>query len=134
MQNPNNALFLFLKELVMRFSTKSPVFFKVFQVISGVFVLIVAVPEFLTMFNIQLPQVFNDGLQKVITGLSTGILFVSAMTSQSTPAGVDINGNVLKKTNDVKLPFTDAKEKKQLLKQDIVDEMVVAGKIDPKNY
>ncbi len=133
MQTNNNAFILFLKELVLRVSSKSPKFFQILQIISGAFVLITGLPDFLSLLGITIPEVWNEHLNTAIAWASRGMFLISLLTTQSKPIGIDVNGNILKSTNETKLPFTDLQEKKQVAKQDSVKELVVTGTVNPKD-
>lgn len=128
--NNQNALLLFLKELILRFSTKSPLFFKILGGISMGLVLITGVPEFLQAIGVDLPTLWNEKLNSAIAWASRIGFIFSMLTTQSTATAVDVNGNVLKVTNEKKLPFTAAKEHKALVKnQDTIPEMVKTGTV-----
>jgi len=127
--NTSNPLILWIIEMFQRLMTKSPTFFKVWKVITGIPVLIIAIPDALQLLNIHLPQVFSAHIQDVVGWASTAMLFMSFLPSQSTPVAVDVNGNILKTTNDLTLPFTANSEQKALLKQDLVKEMVTTGNV-----
>lgn len=127
----NNLFIKWLQENIQRLFTKSPLFFKIWMGISGAFVLVTAIPEALTIFKIDLPQLFNDTLQKIISGASTGMFLMALMTTQSKAVGVDVNGNILKKTDEKQLPFTSVQEVKEVAKKsDTINELVVTGKVD----
>jgi hypothetical protein len=114
----NSNLFLsWLQENIQRFFTSSPLFFKWWQRISYALILITAVPEFLQMFDINLPEPFNTVFSKVVLAASIGILWMARLASQSTPIAVSQSGDVLKKTNEAKLPFTAKAEKKEATKE-----------------
>lgn len=107
----------FLKEIVLRFSTKSPKFFKIWQIVSGVFVVITGVPEVLNLLDIHLPDLFNDKLELIVKWASRGIFLMAAMTTQSTIVAVGPGGMPLKATNEEKLPFTASQEVKAMEKK-----------------
>lgn len=67
----NNAFIKFIQELINRLGEKSPKFWKVLRIIFAIPTVVVAVPEALKLFNVELPQLFNDSLQKVIAGFAT---------------------------------------------------------------
>lgn len=110
---PQNNLFVaFLKELFQRFSTKSPKFFRIFQLLSGVCTALTGLPEFLQMMGINLPPELTVLQNKAVAYASMGVLFTSLMTTQSKPMGTKEDGSILKQTDENKLPFTAANEVK----------------------
>jgi hypothetical protein len=117
----NNPLILFLQELFLRFSAKSPVFFKVWQVITGIPVLIIALPEALRIMHIDLPQVFSQHIQTIVSYAASGMFIMSLMTTQGKTVAVDQNGAPIKQSNADKLPFTTKVETKAVIK-DIADD------------
>lgn len=123
MQNAN--VLTFLQELVKRFSTKSPLFFKVWIFISTTLVLITGIPEFLTVANIHIPDLWNEHVTRAVAWASRAALFMSLLTTQSKSVGVTSDtGTVIKATNEKLLPFTAAVEQKSAEKHS-VDEVEV---------
>lgn len=116
-----NPLIAWIQELFLRLTSKSPAFFKVWQILSGVPVLIIALPNALQLLNIHLPQIFDQHVQDVVGWASTAMLLMSLLSTQSKTVAVDQNGNPIKQTNPDKLPFTAMKEVKSVIK-DIQDE------------
>jgi len=110
----------FLQELIKRFQTKSPLFFKIWMFISGALVLITGVPEFLTTMNIHIPDLWNVKVTLAVAWASRAALFMSLLTTQSKSVGVTETGTVIKITNDKLLPFTAATEQKVAVKSDTV--------------
>ena len=126
----NNALINWLVENVQRLFMKSPKFFKVWKIILSVPVLIIALPNALKLFNIHLPQVFNDKITIAVSWASTAALIFSFFPTQSIPVATDQNGTPIKQTDTIKLPFTAQAEEKQMQKQiDNPDIMVTQIKI-----
>lgn len=114
----SNPLIAWLKESILRLSTKSPKFFKIWQLISGALVIITGLPDALHLMNIQIPDVWDESVTKAVAWASRGIFLMSMMTTQSTPVAIDQNGTPIKKTNEAKLPFTAIQEKKEIAKED----------------
>lgn len=113
----NNLFLSWLQENIQRFFTSSPLFFKWWQRISYALILITAVPEFLQMFDVELPPPFNTYLSKAVMFCSIGILWMARLASQSVPIAVSQSGDVLKKTDTAKLPFTAKAEKIEATKE-----------------
>lgn len=111
MQPQTNMLIAFLQELLQRFFTKSPKFFRIWQMITAIAAAITGIPETLAYFNITLPPALSIFENKFIAAVSTGMFIMSAMTSQSKIAGTR-NGEPVKQTDACALPFTAAQEKK----------------------
>ena len=107
-----NPLLAFLQEFFQRLSTKSPKFFRVIQLITAITTIITGLPEFLKMFNIALPQALSALENKTIAIATMTAFLISKLTTQSTPVAQTESGQVLKTTNEEKLPFTAASELK----------------------
>lgn len=121
MKKPNIVL-AFIQENLQRLFTKSPTFFKVWTFISGALVLITGLPAFIDMLNINgfhIPDLWNEAVTKSVGYASSGILLMSLLTTQSPPAGTTTTGEVIKSTDQKKLPFTAAKEQKIADKKDL---------------
>lgn len=115
---PSNNILAFLQEMVQRLFLKSPKFFRVWQLISGALVLITGIPQLLAAFSVKLPEEINNNLTTAIGWASRGIFIMSLMTTQSKPAAIDSEtGEVLKKTNSERLPFTANSEIKEAEKK-----------------
>lgn len=108
--NTNNPLFQFLQELFLRFSAKSPTFFKIWQLISSILVAVTGLPDFLQMFGITLPAPWNALESKAVAFAAAGVLFMSLLTTQSKVTSKTEDGALLKKTDETKLPFTASQE------------------------
>ena len=108
-QKPN-MLIAFLQELLQRFFTKSPKFFRIWQWISASAAAITGLPEALAYFNITLPPSLSVFQNKFITAVTLGMWVMSRLTTQSKIVGSDENGVKLKQTNADALPFTAAAE------------------------
>jgi len=106
----NNQVLNFLQEMLQRLFTKSPMFFKVWVFISSAFVLITGVPDFLSMFHVQIPNLWNEHVTQAVAWSSRAMLFMSALTTQSKPTAITEDGTILKKTDEKKLPFTAKNE------------------------
>lgn len=128
-----NPLIQWIAEMFQRLISKSPTFFKVWKIIAGIPFLIIALPNALQVLNIHLPQVFSTHIQDIVGWASTAMLFMSFLPTQSTATGVDKDGNILKKTNEDKLPFTVAQEQKALeKKQSTVPQLESVGTVSTK--
>lgn len=133
-----NPLIAFLQETFLRLKAKSPTFFKVWQIITGIPVLIIALPEALRIMNIDLPQVFDQHIQTIVGWASTGMFLMTLLSVQSKTVAVDQNGTAVKQTDPAQLPFTAIKEKKAVDKvQDnpatpSVEEVVLRNPMPPK--
>ena len=110
-----NMLIAFLQEFLQRFFTKSPKFFRIWQLITAIGAAITGIPEAAQQLGINIPSLISHPLGKFIAAISTGMFIMSALTTQSKIVGVDNStGNVLKSTNSTDLPFTAAVENKKL--------------------
>lgn len=113
-----NPLLLFLQEFFKRLATKSPLFFRIIYYISAGAALVTGLPGLLQELNVDLPE-WMDVIQNKIIAIASSTAFVIAkLTTQSTAVAVTPSGEVLKKTNEEKLPFTAATEQKAAEKAD----------------
>lgn len=124
--NPDtNPLVLFLRELFFRFKTKSPKFFKVWQIITGALMLITGVPGVLELLTIPVPDVWNAVMQKTIAKVAAGMFFMSLISTQSKTIGVTKDGQAVKQTNPNLLPFTSMLENKIAASQPVISTEVI---------
>lgn len=114
--NNQPMLLLWLQENIQRLFSSSPVFFKVWQIISTVVLLVTGVPELLAYFNVLLPEPFNTFESKTVAIAAAVGLFMSSLTAQSKPVDTTHTGDVIKKVNKKQLPFTNESDKKTLKK------------------
>ncbi len=122
----SNQLLNFLIECFKRLTAKSPTFFKVWKVITGIPVLIIALPDALKILNIHLPQIFNDNITTAVSWASSAAFIMAFFPTQSAPIAVDQNGTPVKQTDTSKLPFTAVSEQKVVDKEKSKDEVVVS--------
>lgn len=108
-----NLLISFLQELLQRFFTKSPKFFRIWQLITAIATAITGLPEALVYFGVTLPPSIAFFENKIIAAISTGMFIMSALTTQSKAVGSTFNSQPTKVTDSVKLPFTAAAEAKK---------------------
>jgi len=101
---------LFLREWLNRFFVKSPAFFKIWQVISTILLVISGAPYVLNYIQsfIVIPSAWSTQINLIISCASSGALFMSSMTAKSEPI---VPGYLITETNVVKLPFTAVIEK-----------------------
>lgn len=116
--NTSNPLIAFIQEIFLRLTAKSPKFFKIWKIITGVPVLIIALPEALRVLNINLPQVFSQHVQTAVSWAATGMFLMSFLPTQSAVVALDQNGTPVKQTNPDKLPFTAIQETNAAIKED----------------
>jgi len=76
----NNPLVLFLGELLSRFATKSPRFFRVFKLISGVTYAITGLPEVIKWAGIKLPPTLCTFENHVVSVAAAAVFFMSMLT------------------------------------------------------
>lgn len=111
----NNMLLAFLQELLQRFFTKSPKFFRIWQLITAIAAAITGLPELLAYFGVALPETLATFQNKFLAALSTGMFIMSALTTQSKATGVISHGQPVKTTDAKALPFTAAQEVKKVI-------------------
>ena len=97
---------MYLREVLLRFSTESPLFFKIWQYITGFFVIITALPELIDFFKDLYPNMVNTHWYIALSWSARMGLFMSMLTTQSQPEAITIDGKILKSTDGNKLPFT----------------------------
>ena len=133
-----NPLINFLVETFQRFFLKSPKFFRVWKIITGIPVLLIALPNALTILNINLPQIFNDHVTDIVGWATTAMFMMSFLPSESKAVAVDQFGTPVKQTNVDKLPFTAVEECKEVTKEmknintPRVDKVILENPIMPK--
>lgn len=118
--NPN--ILTFLQETLQRLFTKSPKFFKVWMLISGALVLITGLPDFINFLHIAgftIPNVWNEHVTIAVAWASRAALLMATLTTKSIPIAKTEGGNILKVTDETKLPFTAAVEQKSAVKNNI---------------
>lgn len=129
----DNQLINWIVEMFKRLSSKSPKFFKVWKIITGIPVLIIALPNALQLLNIHLPQVFDKHVQDIVGWAASAMFFMSFLPSQSAVIAIDQNGTPVKQTNPEKLPFTAQQETKAALKEDNKISMPSLDKVELNN-
>lgn len=106
----------FFVELFQRIKTKSPTFFRVLQLLGASLTFAGYIPSMLQRwFNVEVPgHVISmcEDVAKYAAGFFAAALFPVA----AQPIAVNGDGEVLKKTDEKKLPFTAKKEEKAALK------------------
>lgn len=69
--NTDNAFIKFISELFARLKEKSPKFFKVLRIIFAIPTIVIAIPEALILFKVEVPEAFKETWVKVIGGFTT---------------------------------------------------------------
>lgn len=110
----DNVFISFIKELIQRFATKSPKFFRVLQIIAGAVTAVTGIPALLSAYKIPLPEAVTFLQNKYAGSIALGMFIASMLTTQSKIVGVDPAGQPLKKTNEDLLPFTAKQEQKKV--------------------
>jgi hypothetical protein len=110
-QNPFVAWF---QELMQRFATKSPKFFRILQYVSGGITAIAGLPALLAAYHIPLPDAFTFLQNKYAGLISLGFFLASLLPTQNKIIGVDEKGKPLTTTNEKDLPFTAQHEEKKV--------------------
>lgn len=117
--NTNANVLKFLRETLQRFFTKSPLFFKIWMMVSGALVLITGIPDLINSlpFHVTLPEIFNDRLNTAVAWASRGAFVMAWLTTAEKPIGLSTDGDILKTTAQDKLPFTAAADLKKVTKK-----------------
>ena len=106
----NNPILSFLTELVVRFRSKSPLFFKIIQWVSVAVTLVTGVPEFLEYLGVtNLPEWATVLQSKVASIAALVAVFLSGLPVDTPPIekGNKEDGVLSKSVEKVALPFTD---------------------------
>jgi len=112
----NNPLISFLQEIFLRLSSKSPLFFRIWQWVSGAVAAVSGLPLTLQWLGITLPPPYDALSNKTVAICGIIALFMSALTTQGKTVAIDQNGTPIKQTNSAKLPFTFQQESKAVEK------------------
>lgn len=112
-----NLLLKWLQENFTRLSTKSPLFFKIWMGVSGALVLITWLPDLLLIAKIDIGPVFSEHMNIAVKWASTGIFWMSLLSTQSQPVAVSNSGDLLEKKDEKKLPFTTKVEENKAGKE-----------------
>lgn len=123
----NSQLLNWIKELMSRLSSETPKFFKVLQVIAGVITLVAGLPEIMHQNNLEFPALWSPYANKIISLCGGLTLLIAQLSTKSTLVGVQASGDVLKKTDEKKLPFTAKQEQKSADKHGL-DEVKIVRK------
>lgn len=110
----DNIFIAYIKELIQRFATKSPKFFRILQMIAGAITAITGLPPLLAYYHIPLPEAVTFLQNKYAGLISFGFFLASLLPSQNKIAGVDETGKPLTSTNEKLLPFTAKHEEKKV--------------------
>ena len=114
----DNSIILFFAEMFKRLFAKSPLFFKIIQIVGVIVAVITGLPAFLESVHIVLPDAWSAIESKVISIAALVGAFVAALTVDRTTPG----NNVLKVSRDGRflLPFTAKYENKRIeVKEDV---------------
>ena len=104
----------FFQELLQRFFTKSPLFFRIWQWISATAAILTGIPPLLVSWGITIPHPYDALSSKFIAALTTGMWVMSRLTTQSTIVAGKDGEPPLKQTTATDLPFTAATEIKNI--------------------
>lgn len=108
----NPTILTFFREFFQRLFIKSPMFFRVFQIITASLTFAGYIPSMLQRwFNVEVPGHIIT-LCEDIAKYATGFFLSAALTAETKPLAVMEDGDVLKKTDEKKLPFTKRHEEK----------------------
>lgn len=107
MTNPVGAFFT---ELLQRLITKSPKFFRVLQTVAACLTFAGKIPWALgRWFGVEIPEstvtLCND-----IAKVAIGFFGASMLPVASPPVAITTSGDILKKTDEKKMPYTAAAE------------------------
>jgi len=110
-----SATFLnWLRETLERLFMKSPKFFKIWQLISTLTMIISGVPYILTALGVHLPEPFSTLSNKVVTFCGATALLMSSLTVKTDPVAQTEEGKAITVLPTDKLPFTKKTEAKEV--------------------
>lgn len=119
MINQNNLFLKFLLENFTRWRKKSPLFFRIWQALLSIVVALTGLPEFLSQIGFHVWDAWMALHSTFISGLSTGALYMTFLSSASDPVSVTTDGEVNKQTDAKLLPFTAAADQRAAMKLDL---------------
>ena len=112
-----SATFLnWLRETLERLFMKSPTFFKIWQIIATLMMIISGVPYILTALGLHLPEPFSTLSNKVIAFCGATALFMSSLTVKTQPVAQTEEGKAITSLPTDKLPFTKKTEADEVAK------------------
>lgn len=120
-----NPVFLFLKETLNRFFTKSPLFFRIWNFILGALIIVTGLPTFLVYFDLGVPQAWRVLMDKHVARAAIAVLVMSMLSAQSKTTGVTKDGEAVKQTNPNLLPFTAQNENKKAVDQPVISHEII---------
>jgi len=113
----NSIALNFFVELWQRLKTKSPTFFRVLQLVAALLTIAGYIPSVLQRwFNVEVPGHIITMCED-ISKYAAGFLVAAALPVNSEQVAITTEGEILKKTDDKKLPFTAQKEIKEAVKE-----------------
>lgn len=135
--DPNNPFLLWLQEMVLRFSAKSPKFFVILQWLAGATAAVAGLPSlingFIQMFQLQLPPAFSV-LENKTVAVAAAVSWIIAKLPVKSPAiTVTTDGALIKKTDANTIPFTAGSEKKAALKEGLAGSATLKEVINSTN-
>jgi hypothetical protein len=109
----NSLIGLFLKETFGRFMSKSPKYFRVWQIILGGLFAITLIPTFINASPLadNMKAMFNGSIGSYIQWITFAGNIMLQLTTQS-GLSVDKTGDIVKTTDATVLPFTAVNEQK----------------------
>ena len=126
--NPN--VLMFFKELWQRLSIKSPVFFRIVQVFTASLTFAGYIPSMMQRwFGVDVPGHYIT-LCEDIAKIAMGVCGGSFLTVDPKPVAIMHDGDILKKTDEQKMPFTKMCDERA--KQKLKDVPKVAEVVDIK--
>lgn len=108
----SNPLADWLTETLNRLFIKQPKYFKYWTWLSVAGMVISGIPYVLTALGIILPEPFASTSSKFISGVSVAMFWMSKLVVKSPQVGKTTEGQAVHVTNEKKMPFTSADEKK----------------------
>jgi type II secretory pathway component PulC len=108
------TFFNWLRETLQRLFMKSPTFFKIWQIISTITMVLAGVPYILTALGIHLPEPFSTMSNKIVTFCAATALFMSSLTVKTQPVAQTEEGKAVTVLPTNKLPFTQNTEAQEV--------------------
>lgn len=108
------GILLWLQETLNRLFIKQPKYFKYWTYLSYVLFAISGIPYLVNQFNITLVEPFASMSNKLITGASVIMFWMSKLVVKTPVVGSTTEGQAVQVTSQKDMPFTSRSEAKEI--------------------
>ena len=126
----NNQVINFLAEFIKRLFGNTPKFMNIIAGIGVAASFIGFLPDIITLLGINFPEQWNHTVEIILKIGGFITLIVAKLSTTSTPVAINAEGQILKTTDPVKMPFTATVEEKKVAKGTVKVESVEAKKTE----